>query len=66
MWLVWLLHDSRNPKLPPRAWPEKQHQYQRVQGNPMQNTEADSRAETEGQRLFGTPAICGESIPPSP
>jgi hypothetical protein len=32
MWLVWLLHDSRNAKLPPRAWPEKQQQYQRVQG----------------------------------
>src|SRR5215469_15919193 len=32
MWLVWLLHDSRNAKLPPRAWREKQQQYQRVQG----------------------------------
>jgi hypothetical protein len=31
MWLVWLLNDAENPKLPQRAWPEKQRLYYLVQ-----------------------------------
>jgi len=31
VWLVWLLRDPKNPRLPPRAFPEKQQQYRRVQ-----------------------------------
>lgn len=31
VWLVWLLRDSKNAMLAPRAWPEKQQQYRCVQ-----------------------------------
>jgi hypothetical protein len=31
MWLLWILHDSKNPSCPPRAFPEKQLLYIRIQ-----------------------------------
>lgn len=31
LWLVWLLRDYKNPRIAPRAWPEKLRQYVRIQ-----------------------------------
>lgn len=31
MWLLWLLHDSKDPMKPQRAWPEKQVLYYQLQ-----------------------------------